>query len=309
MSVNCSPSNAVLPSHTPYSCFVFSFMNQCLNTTLGFSMIASATVVYVIFLLPVYIFILHLGFKQWWQQRPNATATSNFDLLTYHMLLVELLNTLSVIFTCCGVRTNNSELLVVGVCLLLVAFIGQVLFHSVACLDRFLAVVHPVTYRSLSGQRWVRARNVVIASAWLLSILTMAIGLQLDSNSSYFLMYLFSAVELFLIAAFSLSVLWVLIRPGPGEGARGRQHIDQPKVRAFYIVTAILGVLVLRLSWAIISSSLINSNNHSNRAKCESASATYWINAPSTLIVPLLYLQRRVKRFCCENENESNPNV
>lgn len=303
MSVNCSLPNAALPSDTPYSCFVFSFMNQCLNSTFGFSMIASATVVYVIFLLPVYIFILHLGFKQWWQQRPNATATSNFDLFTYHMVLVELLSILSTIFLCCGVCTNISELLVAGLCLLIITLVGHVSFHCLTCLDRYLAVVHPVTYRSLSGQGWVRARNVVIASAWLLSISTPVISLQLDLNSSYFLMYFISAFELFLIVAFSLSVLWVLIHPGPGEGARGRQHIDQLKLRAFYIVTAILGVLVFRLSWALISSSFINSNNHSNRAKCALASVTYWINVPSSLTVPLLYLQRRVKQFCCKYKN------
>lgn len=308
MSVNCSSSNAVLPSDTPYSSFVFSFMNQCFNSTFGFSMIMSTIVASLIFLLPVYIFILHLGFKQWWQQHPNATATSNFDLFTYHLVLVELLNILSAIFTCCGVRTNSSELLVAGIYLLILTFAGQMLFHILTCLDRYLAIVHPVTYRSMKGERWVRARKVVNASAWLFSILLTVISSVVDSYNSHFLIYFISAFELFLITAFSLSILWILIRPGPGEGARGRQHIDQSKLRAFHIVIAIMGVLVFRLCWSFISSCLVNSN-HSNSTKCMSASFTYWINMPSSLIVPLLYLQRRVKQFCRKNKNESNPNV
>lgn len=267
-------------------------------------MIVSATATNVIFLLPVYIFILHLGFKQWCQQRPNATATSNFDIFTYHMIPVELLNILSTIFSCWGAHTNISELLVAGVYLLILTLVGQMLYHSLICLDRYLAVVHPVTYRSLKGQRWVRARNVVIASPWPLSFLMTVIGLAGDLNSSYYLMYFISGFELIFIAVFSLSILWVLNRPGPGAG--GKQHIDRSKLRAFYIVIAILGVLVFRLSWSIISSALINSNNQNH---CVLASVTYWINVPSSLIVPLLYLQRRVKQFCCKNKNESKPNV
>lgn len=270
-------------------------------------MIMSATAVYVIFLLPVYIFILHLGFKQWWQQRPNTTATSNFDLFTYHMVLIELLNITSTIFSCCGIHTNTTGLLQAGVYLTILTLIGQMLFHSLTCLDRYLAIVHPITYRALKEQRGVRARNVIIASAWLLAVLMTAIGLHGDLNSSYFLMYFNATFELFVIAGFSLCVLWVLIRPGPGAG--GKQQIDRSKLRAFYIVIAILGVLGFRLIWSLISSSLINSNNQSNRAKCEIASFTYWINMPSSLMVPVLYLQRRVKQFCCKSKNESKPNV
>lgn len=260
-------------------------------------MIMSTTIASLIFFLPVYIFILHLGFKQWWQQHPNATATSNFDLFTYHLVLVELLSILSTLFTCCGVCIKSSELLGAGVYLLILTSAGQTLFHVLTCLDRYVAIVHPITYRSLKGQRWVRARKVVNTSAWLLSILLTVISFEVDTNNSGFLMYLIFAFQLFLIAAFSLSVLWVLIRPGPGEGARGRQHIDQSKLRAIYIITAIMGVLVSKQSWAFISSSLINSNNHSNSTKCVSVSVTYWINVPSSLMVPLLYLQRRVKQF------------
>lgn len=302
MSVNCSSSN-----DASYSSFVFCFVNQCYYSTFGFSMMMSTAVAYVIFFLPVYIFILHLGFKQWWQQHPNAATTSNFDLFTYHLVLVELLNILFTIVACCGIYTKSNELLVAVSYLSIVTLIGQMLFHSLICLDRYLAIVHPVTYQSLKGQRWVRAKNIVIASVWLLSFLVTAIGLLGDSDISQFVTYLILAFELFLIAAFSLSVLWVLIRPGPGAG--GKQHIDRSKLRAFYIVIAILVVLVFRLSWALISASLINSSNHSNRTKCKIALVTYWINMPSSLTVPLLYLQRRVKQFCCKNKNESNPNV
>ncbi|KAJ4945170.1 hypothetical protein JOQ06_013706, partial [Pogonophryne albipinna] len=78
---------------------------------------------------------------------------------------------------------------------------GESLFHVLTCLERYLAVVRPIIYLRLRNVQGVRIRNISIG----------------------------------------LSVLCVLIRPGPGNGER----VDQSKQSAFYTVTAITAALWL----------------------------------------------------------------
>ena len=101
---------------------------------------------------------------------------------------------------------------------------------------------------------------------------------------------------------FSLSVLSTLNRPGPGK--RGdRERVDQSKQRAFYTIVAILGALVLRfigsLIWAVMFELELST-------RCLIMALTSWINLPSSLVLPLLFLHRAGKLLCCKNNVQSS---
>ncbi|KAI3376422.1 hypothetical protein L3Q82_016443 [Scortum barcoo] len=87
--------------------------------------------------LPLSIFILHLGHQRWRQQRSFKT-TSHSDFFTLHMAALELI----------------SEL-------------GSA-FHILTCVERYLAVVHPVTYLGLKQSGGIRIRNISTGCVWLL---------------------------------------------------------------------------------------------------------------------------------------------
>ncbi|KAG8006021.1 hypothetical protein GBF38_005130 [Nibea albiflora] len=163
MSVNASRLPSALSSsfnfyHEAYNCF---------NTTVGTFSITTFTVTSVLLLLPLYILVLYLGLQRRRQQRCGAT-TSHSDLFTYHMVFMELISVLGSCLCCCGVHTDHPLVTLVGIYLSVINLTGQMLFHILTCVERYLAVVHPVTYRSLKEARGIRMRNVIIGCVWLL---------------------------------------------------------------------------------------------------------------------------------------------
>lgn len=134
---------------------------------------------------------------------------------------------------------------------------------------------------------------MMIIFIWLLSILSIVIVVQLGSSDLYLATFLPLAFLLALFLVFCLSVLRVLIRSGPKEGRGRGRHINQSKLKAFYVVLGVLVVLVFKLVWDAIASLLTLHGNEG--AKCVVVSFTYWTGLPSSLLMPVLYLQRKWK--------------
>ncbi|KAJ4945014.1 hypothetical protein JOQ06_013553 [Pogonophryne albipinna] len=123
---------------------------------------------------------------------------------------------------------------------------GESLFHVLTCLERYLAVVRPIIYLRLRNVQGVRIRNISIG----------------------------------------LSVLCVLIRPGPGDGER----VDQSKQSAFYTVTAITAALWLWLLGPRITKALCGVPLFTVRTCCAMMSSLVSYNVPCSLTSPLLFL-------------------
>ncbi len=115
----------------------------------------------ILLLLPLCILVLYLGFQQW-HQLPPGTTMSHSDVFTYHMVGTELLGILGFKLTSCGVHTEFHQILTVSIYLLSINSNGQTLFHILTCVERYLDVVHPITYLSLRTARGIRVRNVTI---------------------------------------------------------------------------------------------------------------------------------------------------
>eukprot|EP00064_Thunnus_orientalis_P023959 superscaffoldBa00009649_g24223 len=215
MSVNSS--NSSHPPH-PSSLSLYNILRKCINSTAGSLSITTFTITSILFLLPLCIFILYLGHQRWRQQR-SGTTISHSDLFTYHMVISELMNILGFTLTCCAVFTDLPEMMMPGLYLSYINISAQMFFHILTCVERYLAVVHPVTYLGLRKARGIRIRNITIGCVWLLCFVT----------------------------------------TGPGEGDRSRQQVHQSKLRAFYTIMAILGVLLLRFSQNILTTVLFTS--------------------------------------------------
>ena len=77
------------------------------------------------------------------------------------------------------------------------------------------AVIHPVIYLSLRGERGIRIRNIVIGFVWLLS--SVGISLMISDDVSLVMYFCALIFCLTVVALCSLSVLCVLICLGPGK--------------------------------------------------------------------------------------------
>ncbi|KAM8881061.1 uncharacterized protein ACB058_001343 [Synchiropus picturatus] len=241
-----------------------------------------------LFLFPPSVLILHDAHQHWRQQRSFASA-SHSDVFTYHLAVIELLSMLGYLFFICGSNVNLTTLSTIGYCVSSVTVYGELFFHVLTCVERYLAVVHPVIYQGLRNARGVNIRNISVACVWLATICSMCgdIGLNpillMYKSSCYMLLCL--SVILFC----SLSVVRVLIRPPPGDFSKHGEKLNQSRRRALYMMLVILGVLCLSLIGFLFGIFLVSllSNN-----LCLLMSGIAWLNIPSSLVLPLLYLHR-----------------
>ncbi|KAF0028992.1 hypothetical protein F2P81_018097 [Scophthalmus maximus] len=300
MSVNSSSSCDALyiPTYLSSSSdTMYCQLHTCLTSTLGASSIIVFSAINTLLLLPLSILVLCLGCRQ--RQRSGA-AMSHSDVFTYHLAIMELVNVLASFLSCCGIHVNMPEIVMPGVFLFFINLAGQMWFHILTCVERYLAAVHPITYLGLRAANGIRIRNITIGCVWLLSC-GWTYFLYL-SPISYAIFSLVTLGFIMIIDSFCcLSVVCVLIGPGPSDRPGGGRHVDRTKLRALHTIGAIMGVLVLRFGGNILISTLYPTALIGNEYdKCSLILCLYWICLPSSLVIPLLFLHRAGKFPRCK---------
>jgi len=175
---------------------------------------------------------------------------------------------------------------------------GRPLFQCLMCVERYLAVVHPVTFLKYKPLRY---RVICCTVAWIIilcSCLVCMITLMLNNVNAhtwFFLMQflLFLSIQLFCLVA----VLRALKQSGPGERGRERKEENHMKRRAFHIILITTVNIVFTYIPIIISGVFVILMNGYHW--------TYW--APglvcfvlASFVQPVLYLHRsgKLSGFC-----------
>lgn len=272
--------------------------NSCLDFIVGFYVGMAYFLTKLVLVMPFVVLVLYLGLRRWWRQRQGTlTTTSHSDVFIYHICALELIFVIGSIFFYCGWLSGLSEMLSVGLNICTVSFPGPIFFHIMTCVDRYLAVVHPVTYLRLRQSGRVKARVISTFSIWLLSSGLGSVGV-LKPDFYFFILLGFFSVSIVTISLFSLQVLCALNRPGPAEvrGRRGREQVDQSKKRASHIVMAITGTVWMWFIGSLLPIILRTSHLLSDNNGCLLLICGYWLSLPSNLVLPVLYLQRAGKQ-------------
>lgn len=153
MSVNSSTiSNDLLDAN----CFIISFY---INIVL--------CVLKVILIFPLSLIVLYLGHQRWRRQSSFNTERHS-DVFSHHMAAMELIWVFGFFCYYCGRYTNYSMMATIGLHMSSISFYGEICFHVLTCLERYMAVIHPITYMHLRNARGVRIRNFSIGCVWLL---------------------------------------------------------------------------------------------------------------------------------------------
>ncbi|KAJ0055689.1 hypothetical protein NL108_009627 [Boleophthalmus pectinirostris] len=224
---------------------------------------------------------------------PRSSSLSHADIFTFNMATLEIIGVIGACFTLLLLVPSTLSLYIAGENLLYMATIGQTLFHLLVCMERYFAVVHPVTYLRLKKNANV-IRDSCVAAVWLYSF---GMACMYNFKDQVFIAHsvLFVGLAtLVLITFFCASVLRVLIRPGPGERGGHRRRMDQSKRRAFYTMVVITVTLLLKFI-TIFASFRGMKNNMTEENLCLLIVSAQWFNIPSSLVLPVLLLHRHMK--------------
>ncbi|CAL9694325.1 unnamed protein product [Knipowitschia caucasica] len=259
---------------------------DCFRDPPTFYIFISIAVV-TLLLMPVSLYILYLGFSQWKQRR----AASHLDHFTYHMSAMDLLPFCGCIVFCVGACYDNIFLMSQSLALFSFNWSAKIHLNTLTCVDRYLAVVHPISYLNLKRRAGVKIRNGAIAFLWLLGLACISLLYVKEQIDTIFSML--SMILAFIISFFcNVAVLRALVRPSPAKEGGKKAKVDLSKKKAFQTVAAILAVLF----WGTIGILLCETVSLTVRQNsCVSLNASILLNFPCNLVLPILFLQRSGK--------------
>ncbi|XP_056587665.1 C-C chemokine receptor type 8-like [Triplophysa dalaica] len=113
---------------------------------------------------------------------------------------------------------------------------GRPLFQCLICVERYLAVVHPVTFLKYKPLRY---RLICCTAAWIFCFGSCVFCMFTLSSyqSAYLLLFIMQLTVFLSIKYFCLSaVLRALKQSGPGERGREREEENPMKRRAFHLI-------------------------------------------------------------------------
>ncbi|XP_067280766.1 chemokine XC receptor 1-like [Pseudorasbora parva] len=176
------------------------------------------------------------------------------------------------------------------------SFTGRPLFQCVMCVERYLAVVHPVTFLKYKPLRY---RVICCMAIWIINLGSCLICAFNVTSKNIHAHAWFTSMQLTLIIFIQLfclvAVLRALKQSGPGERVRERKEENHMKRRAFYLILiTTVNMIILYFPFAITGIAIILSAENT---------PTVWFTSLTCFILagfvqPILFLHRNGKLSC-----------
>uniref|UniRef100_A0AAV2KSA6 Uncharacterized protein n=1 Tax=Knipowitschia caucasica TaxID=637954 RepID=A0AAV2KSA6_KNICA len=156
------------------------------NTSVTFDVIlrVQASIFSLVVILPLCVYVLHLGFKQWKSKKHDPSWFVNYsDFFAYNVAVMELVGCAGY-FALLFIIFYDYEKSMVFYELGSFAWYGQFLFPVFTVLEHYVAVVHPMTYVSLKKGRGILIRNICSGLVWVISSVLFYIATQTGFESA-----------------------------------------------------------------------------------------------------------------------------
>lgn len=268
--------------------------------------ITAFSVAHVLFVLPLLVFVLFLGCQRWFQS--SSSMLSHPDVFTYNMVAMEMIQILSNTGCCVGIMLESFEGTHISRNVAIVTLTIKTEFLLLTCVELYLAIVFPIIYLRHKNSAGVTLRNMSICWVWINWIIY-AVLYFYSVNGSLIVYFFHSALLLLVICFCCISVLWTLTRSSPGNRAKDKEKVDQSKLKAFYIILIIMTVLLLSLGGVLVCDALDTFSELRENTECFAAPCSDWMTLLSSLVLPLLFLQRAGKLPSCKTPNQGNKSM
>ena len=215
--------------------YIHSILDLFEDTAIGSSALKISSIINLLLGIPTNCYVL-------WLIKSGAGGTIASEFFALNLSVSDIMSTVSDMLYL--ILPNQDSFPVVQLFSFFVGvfYAARPLFQACICLERYLAVVHPVVFLRYKPLRY---RLACCGLVWIVIILFSACYAFINSSLSLLRVFLVLYLVVLLVHLFCcLSVLRALKRPGPGEGERG----SDIKRRAFKIILLILiAMLVMYL--------------------------------------------------------------
>lgn len=246
--------------------------------------------------------VLYMGHHRWRKKSSVGRATiSHSDVLTYNIIPLELFGVLSTGCVLYLMLTNVTPFLQLSQILASVSMNGQNAIHLLTCVEHYVAVLHPVQYLKSKKPRSIRMRNISIVCFWLFLIVGSSVAVpfvKVGIHEIYISAICILGLQFVFVVYCHVSILCSLTRPVPGVARRNTVSVDLKKRRAFYTVTVIMGVLLIRFLGSLFQLICLLWMG----GNCLAVIFLLWFSLPSSLVQPLLFLHRAGKLPFCRTQ-------
>ncbi|XP_029905168.1 P2Y purinoceptor 2-like [Myripristis murdjan] len=230
-----------------------------------------------------------------WLMVTRAGRVNASEFFSLNLTVSELLYGLSNICAFISVFYNVVSVAVASAFFSVFLFMGRPLFQTCICVERYIAVVHPVLFLQLKTLKY---RVVCCAAVWLL-VLGACIMQVLTLNNLILAQRCYIGVYLLLFSVklfCCLSVLRALRKPGPGTGGRDKEGSDKVKMKSFKVLLIITVSTVLTYLPFIITFTLYGFI--SQEGVFASFGTCAFFAVMTGFVHPFLYLHRMGKLPC-----------
>ncbi len=228
----------------------------------------------------------------------GSGVTSEFFNL--NLSVSEILFSLDSLFNILGLTQNVQIITSLTVFFQGLGMTGHPLFQCLICVERYLAVVHPVIFLKYKPLRY---RVICCTVAWIITLGSCLLCF-LSKNHAYTWFLSINLLVLFFIELFCcLAVLRALKQSGPGERRRERVKENHTKRRAFYLILiTTMNMAIMYLPCTVVG--LITAATQQNIPALLYISFFCFMLA--NFVQPVLYLHRTEKLFCIGSSKNSN---
>jgi len=256
---------------------------ECAGVSTGVVLYGFATFLNAVFILPLNCWIL-------WLARKTVVVLSS-DFVILNQSVAEVIGNTSFIFLLSGAIINVKVIVLISVYLCCTLFVGRPFFQTFFCVERYLAVVHPLVY--LKYMQAPRIKMSFVGLVWLLILINGWFIMDSYPRIPTFSMGIY-LVMLVVCSSCSVMILWVLKRPKPGDG--GKEGAYQLKRKAFIAVTLILMTLVF--GYGTVSCAIVLRDQLPYHTYCVVIGLSLCSLVPNTAVQPFLYLSKIGKLPC-----------